>query len=285
MSETVLLVRLRAALSSLLPCVEHLDINTPTADRIVFLPEQEVRAATECLARLGMEQDAMTLAKGWRAVDNWIVGPMLDECFAQMAADSPGEAQQLREDVGAFPSLEKSAGSARERRQWKATAVANSLQLAELIRQLCATFLASSPVRTDDIEAEGSQLSRAVRADATPPGASKGEREVLVRQYLASHKARAAKGEVSIREIAQETGVPQTSVHLTAAWKTLQDKLEEKGLSKRPRKRKAQAYTSKMDAIAGNAELAKLIREQKAEDEGSPFGQGRRGRVRIQKKI
>jgi hypothetical protein len=141
MSDTVLLARLRAALASLLPNVEWLHAHTVSSDSIVFLPEQEVRAATECLAWLGLGQDALALANTWREVNDWWVGPMFDEHLAQWAADSPEEAKRLRDDFGTFPSPEELAASAPDRRRWRGMAVASSLHLAQLIRQLCATFL------------------------------------------------------------------------------------------------------------------------------------------------
>jgi hypothetical protein len=126
---------------------------------------------------------------------------------------------------------------------------------------------------------------------------SKDEREVVVRQYLKAHKGRAAKGEVGIREVEQETGVPASSISGTTAWQALQDRLDKKGLSRRPRRRKAQAYTNAMDEVVQNtdthavgpatedAELQGLIREQAGEDDGSPPDKGRRGRVRVRKKF
>jgi hypothetical protein len=114
---------------------------------------------------------------------------------------------------------------------------------------------------------------------------SKSESEVLVRDYLEAHKDRASKGEVSIREVANETGVPLASAQQTAAWRALQDKLVTKGLSKRPQRRRAQAFTGKMDSVAFDAELQDLIRQQEADDEGSPLGPDRRRGPRIRKKF
>jgi predicted DNA-binding protein YlxM (UPF0122 family) len=114
---------------------------------------------------------------------------------------------------------------------------------------------------------------------------SKEERERKVRNCIAIHKERAAKAELSIQEIAEETGVSKTSVHHTNAWQALQDRLEAKGLSKRPRKKKAKAFTKEMDAGVENLELNQLIREQKADDEGSPIDQGHRGKTRVAKRI
>jgi hypothetical protein len=121
--------------------------------------------------------------------------------------------------------------------------------------------------------------------DAKKPALSKGESEVKVRAYLKSHEARARKGEVSIREIKQETGVPIPSIQGIAAWRALQDRLEKEGLSKRPRRRKAQAFTSAMDSAAGDPELQGLVREQAADDEGSPLDKGRRGKVHVRKQF
>ncbi len=109
-----------------------------------------------------------------------------------------------------------------------------------------------------------------------------------VRDYLKKHKARAAKGEVSIRELHQETGLPLGSIHRTDAWTALQERLEKEGRSKRPHRKKAQAYTNKMDETGGtdDEELQRLIKEQKAEPDYDPppAGKGRRGKVRIRKK-
>jgi hypothetical protein len=125
--------------------------------------------------------------------------------------------------------------------------------------------------------------------DANKPALSKEEREVKVRDYLKSHKVRASAGELSIREIKQETGVPIPSIQRVAAWRALQDRLEKEGLSKRPRRRKAQAFTSAMDSVAEDVQkeklTAKLTAEQAADDEGSPLDKGRRGKVRVQKRF
>jgi hypothetical protein len=114
---------------------------------------------------------------------------------------------------------------------------------------------------------------------------SKDEANQLVSEYLRTHKQRAAVGEVGIREVNQETGVPVSSIQRTLAWRALQDALEQKGLSRRPRRRKAQAFTNKMDGVAGDAALHQLMEQQKADDEGSPLDKGRRGKVRVRKKI
>jgi hypothetical protein len=119
----------------------------------------------------------------------------------------------------------------------------------------------------------------------------KKRREQLVSDYLVNHKKRAAQGKVSIREVEQETGVAIGSIYNTPAWKALQDGLEKQGLSKRPRKRTAQAYTKAMDGVvqdARDAELEHLVREQKAEDhDPSPCDKdkGRRSPIRVQKKF
>lgn len=114
---------------------------------------------------------------------------------------------------------------------------------------------------------------------------SKEERNTLVSNYLKKHKARAAKGEVSIREVSQETGVPTTSVERTSAWRALQDRLEREGRSRQPRKRKAQAYTAEMDAVVGDPELQELIEEQHNDYDPSPLDKGRRPKVRAKKKF
>jgi hypothetical protein len=119
----------------------------------------------------------------------------------------------------------------------------------------------------------------------------KKRREQLVSDYLLKHKVRAAKGEVSIREIEQETGVAIGSISNTSAWKALQDRLEKEGLSKRSRKHKAQAYTKEMDSVAQDARDAmveQLTKEQQADDDDpSPCtkDKGRRSPVRIRDKF
>ena len=135
--------------------------------------------------------------------------------------------------------------------------------------------------RLDALEAEGSPMT----VGRVRPPLSKEEREVLVRDYLGAHKARAAKGEVGIREVSDETGVPVSSVHGTAAWTALQERLDRLGRSRRPRKRKAQAFTAKMDGAVEDTQLQVLVREQAADDEGSPLDKGRRGNVRVRKKV
>jgi hypothetical protein len=119
------------------------------------------------------------------------------------------------------------------------------------------------------------------------PRLSKGEAEVRVKKYLLAHRARARKGEISIREVVQETGVPQTSVQRTNAWTGIQDRLAQTGQSRRPQRRKAQTYSNTMDAVAQHPEamMAELIRQQAADDEGSPLDTGRRGPARIRKKV
>src|SRR5262249_41682520 len=117
------------------------------------------------------------------------------------------------------------------------------------------------------------------------PRRPRAESEALVRSYLKHHKARAAKGEVSIREVHQETGVSIGSIQGTAAWKALQSKLEKLGRSRCPQRRKAQAYTNEMDGVAGDTALQELIREQEKDSEPSPLDKGRRGKVRIKKKL
>jgi hypothetical protein len=114
---------------------------------------------------------------------------------------------------------------------------------------------------------------------------SKAEAENAVKDYLKKYKARAAKGEVGIREINQETGVSIGSIQDTDAWTGVQDRLEKVGLSKRPRRRKAQAFTPAMDSVAEDVQLAKLTAEQAADDEGSPLNRGGRGKVRVVKRF
>ena len=117
--------------------------------------------------------------------------------------------------------------------------------------------------------------SRVPRAEATN----------RVRDYLKKHKNRAAKGELSIREVAEETGLSLSSVQQTDPWRAFQDRLEKEGRSKRPLRKKAQAFTGPMDSIVEDGELQELIREQAADDEGSSLDKGRRGRVRVRKRI
>jgi hypothetical protein len=119
---------------------------------------------------------------------------------------------------------------------------------------------------------------------------TKEESNTLVSDYLTKHKARAAKGEVSIREISQEIGVPISSIANTSAWHALQGTLEAKGLSKRTRRRKAQAYTAEMDSVVGqdetdDAELQELIKEQESDYEPAPIDKGHRPKVRVKKKF
>jgi hypothetical protein len=135
--------------------------------------------------------------------------------------------------------------------------------------------------RLDILEADGAPMT----VGRPRPRVSKEERERLVRDYLGAHKGRASKGEVSIREVSEETGVPVTSVHGTVAWIALQERLDRLGRSKRPRKRNAQAFTGKMDAVVEDAQLTELMREQAADDEGSPLDKGRRGKTRVRKKF
>jgi hypothetical protein len=113
------------------------------------------------------------------------------------------------------------------------------------------------------------------------------EAEVLVDEYLRRHKARASKGEVSIREVVQETGVPQGSVAGTDAWKALQGRLEKLDLSKRPRPRKAVAFSPGMEATVADPDQAvrELLAEQQSDYEPSPFEEGRRPPVRCRKKF
>ena len=90
---------------------------------------------------------------------------------------------------------------------------------------------------------------------------------------------------VSIRQINKETGVPLASIQKTKAWRALQDALEKLGRSKRPRRRKAQAFTAEMDSAVEDSELNELMKEQAADDDGSPLDKGRRGKVRVRKRI
>jgi hypothetical protein len=76
----------------------------------------------------------------WSRLEAWIVGPMFDEWLAQRAAEAPGEAVELRDCYGDYPSIEDLAASAEERRRDRAMAVADSFRLADLIRTLHATF-------------------------------------------------------------------------------------------------------------------------------------------------
>jgi hypothetical protein len=135
--------------------------------------------------------------------------------------------------------------------------------------------------RLDILEAAGAPMTVG-RARAP---LSKEEREALVRDYLKAHKARAARGEVSIREVSEETCVPVSSIQGTVAWTALQDRLDHLGRSKRPRKRRAQAYTPKMDAAVEDVRLNELVGEQAADDDASPHDRGRRGNVRVRKKV
>jgi hypothetical protein len=114
---------------------------------------------------------------------------------------------------------------------------------------------------------------------------TKDERNKQVSDYLKKHKVRAAKGGLPIREVVQETEIPQTSVERTPAWTALQNELERKGLSRRPRRLKAQSYTAEMDAVVGDATLQDLVKEQESDYEPSPLDKGRRPKVRARKKF
>jgi hypothetical protein len=117
------------------------------------------------------------------------------------------------------------------------------------------------------------------------PHLSKKEAEKRIGKYLRTHRTRAAKGEIHIPELVRETGVPKSSISGLECLTRLQDELEERGLSRRPRKKTAQPYTSKMDDVVEDAQLKELIGEQRRDDEPSPLDKGRRGKVRCRKKF
>jgi hypothetical protein len=116
---------------------------------------------------------------------------------------------------------------------------------------------------------------------------TKAEAEVIVRQYLKKHRARAKKGEVGIREIVQETGVPQSSVDRLDCWRALQDQLEKHNLSRRTCRRKAVSFSGKMEATVADSEqaLGVLINEQAADYEPSPIDDRGRRSVKCRKKF
>jgi hypothetical protein len=109
------------------------------------------------------------------------------------------------------------------------------------------------------------------------------EADERVRQYLCRHKARAGKGEVSIRKISQETGVARSSVAACASWRALQDELEKRGRSRRPCRKKAASFTDRLHETAADPELQGLINEQESDYEPSPLSGARRA-VRVRKK-
>jgi hypothetical protein len=149
MTETVLLARLRTALSSLLSSVERVDPAAPSPNDIVILLEEEARAASECLMRLGLEQDALALVQGYRVVTSWLIGPVFEKALAEWAAKSPGAADGIRKVFGDFPSLEELAERAQDRQIAEVEALYASRTVAALIRQLCSTFCAPSGPHID----------------------------------------------------------------------------------------------------------------------------------------
>jgi hypothetical protein len=114
-----------------------------------------------------------------------------------------------------------------------------------------------------------------------PPGRA----EMLVAKYLRKHKSRAAAGLVSVREVHRETGASIGTITGTRAWRALQDRLEQVGLSRRPQKGKTIPYTKAMDDVGGDADVRRLIAEQAATDEGSSLDPGRRPKARVRERF
>ena len=91
-----------------------------------------------------------------------------------------------------------------------------------------------------------------------------------------AQRRRAAKGDVSAREVNEKTGVSLGAIVLTPSWRALQTRLEAKGKSKRSQKK---------SALSADAMVKDLVAEQYADNEGSSLGKGRRAKNRIRQQI
>lgn len=99
-------------------------------------PEEEARAAARCLLQLGWEEDGREVAKTWRLLRDWTVGPVMDEFLAEMAASKPEEAQRLRDLFGPFPSIEELAATVQERERRNQQFLVEVRRIADHLRRL-----------------------------------------------------------------------------------------------------------------------------------------------------
>jgi hypothetical protein len=235
------------------------DLTQPQNTRVVELVDQIV-PWVETLARIKYGTATSDVEKAWWGT-----------------AESEGDAKPFLEAVRRLEAL-----------------IGKPAFLDGMLRLPASAFQAAELAMRERWVVEWSQHAKAelaaLRREAvlTPERQTKEEREILVRNYLKEHKTRAAKGEVSIREVSEETGVPQSSVHNTVPWQALQARLEKQGRSRRPRRTRAQAYTNAMDAVVDAARertLEQLINEQQDQYEPSPLDNGHRGKIRVKKKF
>jgi hypothetical protein len=126
------------------------------------------------------------------------------------------------------------------------------------------------------------QVIEAAGTGAGPRRLSKRERNVRVGDYLKRNSARAAAGEVSIREVHDATGISTTSIDRTDAWGAYQEELKKRGLWKGRQKGKTLALTKKMEEIvAADNTLTELMGELSAEGECDPSAAGHQGALRV----
>jgi hypothetical protein len=91
MSEADVRARLRSALVDLVQRLPTKRDGQLSRNDIPLLPEQEVRAAAECLMSLGLAGDALRMAESWRAILDWMIGPRFDEWLMNQASVEPDQ--------------------------------------------------------------------------------------------------------------------------------------------------------------------------------------------------
>jgi hypothetical protein len=157
--------RLRLCLIPLLDEADRSLVEAHSAGEIpvVFLQEDEIRTAAECLLHLGLEQDFRRLVSGWKRLTRWVLGPFMDQQLAKWAAESPEEGQRLREQLGEFPSAEELANESEEDRERRnCLAGADLSGFVDHVRQLLETLERAS----------GGRATGAPRLEWSSPGAA-----------------------------------------------------------------------------------------------------------------
>jgi hypothetical protein len=218
------------------------------------LPVDETKTAIECLEHLGLTEDAHCLQR-------WFYAPFNKLLYGVL-----------------LKGLIRSPKPANE---------ASARKFADQLRSLLAALVnAERPnaavMTNENADTSGHKNRPASARRRGSRQLTQEERNAIVEDYLVRNCDRAARGDVTIRKVSDETGISSTSVHRTAAWTTLQAALEKRGLSKRPTRGKTQPYTSVIDAAAAEGVLSDLTDELTS---ASVSGKGRRGPVGVRQKF
>jgi hypothetical protein len=213
-------LRLKVSIPPLLNSVQESLAGAEGKDGLLFLlvTEEEARICYECLYRLGLTQDAQQLAKSWRLLRDWTLGPAFDDVLARWAASEPDKAPGLREWFGEFPSAEKLATSQNRRLRY-GMALTAARGLADQLQQL-QTVLgaeATQPLRgstegekgADDLATLPVGPIPGTLSEDSPPA----EQQQLIDREILAIALLWKNPELSLGEIAERVGVKRQTIY------------------------------------------------------------------------